>query len=136
MFGNWVQVTDGRLKYARAPEGNNFPLSMWSNRWSTMPVHVKGIIELPKPDDRAWLDRMPGSEIPVIRQPFGAGDALPYWVSGGANIGQHHLYDVSIDPDESENRVGEVIERTMQDLLRMALNDLEAPPEQLERLGL
>ncbi len=23
VFGNWVQVTDGRLKYARAPEGSN-----------------------------------------------------------------------------------------------------------------
>ena len=76
------------------------------------------------------------SEVPVIRQPFGAGDALPFWVSGGANVGQHHLYDVSVDPDERENRVGEAAEGTMQELLRTALHDLEAPAEQLQRLGL
>jgi hypothetical protein len=136
VFGNWVQVTDGQWKYARAPEHQNLPLSMWSNRWSTMPVHVPGLVELPKPDQRAWLDRMPGSEVPVIRQPFQAGDALPFWVSGGANVGKHHLYDVSVDPDERENRVGEVAERRMQELLRAALHDVEAPTEQLQRLGL
>jgi arylsulfatase A-like enzyme len=136
VYGNWVQVTDGRWKYARAPEGDNFPLSMWSNRWSTMPLHVKGFAGLPKPDGRAWLDRMPGTEIPVIRQPFQAGDALPFWASGGAHLGQHHLYDLDIDPNELENRQGEVAERRMQDLLRTALAEVEAPAEQLERLGL
>ena len=64
VFGNWVQVTDGHRKYARAPSGDNLPLSMWSNRWSTMPVHVQGIAELPMPDERAFLDRMPGSSMP------------------------------------------------------------------------
>jgi arylsulfatase A-like enzyme len=135
VYGNWVQVTDGRRKYARAPEVDNFPLSMWSNRWSTMPVHVKGIVELPKPDDRAYLDRMPGSDVPVIRQPFAAGDALPFWV-GRETIGRHHLYDVDLDPDEYENRVGEAVEREMIELLREALRSVEAPAEQFERLGL
>jgi arylsulfatase A-like enzyme len=135
VFGNWVQVSDGRRKYARAPEGDNVPLSMWSNRWSTMPVHVQGIVELPPPDERAFLDRMPGSRIPVIRQPYQAGDALPFWV-GRANSGQHHLYDIDVDPDEHENRIGESAEREMIDLLREALRDVEAPEEHLARLGL
>ncbi|MEX1105666.1 MAG: sulfatase, partial [Ilumatobacteraceae bacterium] len=135
VFGNWVQVTDGRRKYARAPDVDNLPLSMWSNRWSTMPVHVKGLVELPPPDHRAFLDRMPGSTVPVIRQPFAAGDALPFWVSN-ATVGQHHLYDIDIDPDERENRVGEAVEREMQDLLCTALAELDAPGEQRHRLGL
>jgi hypothetical protein len=101
-----------------------------------MPVHVKGIAELPRPDGRAWLDRMPGSDVPVIRQPFAPGDALPFWVSGGANIGRHHLYDVDVDPDERENRLGGTDERRMMDLLRTALDELDAPAEQIERLGL
>ena len=136
VFGNWVQITDGEWKYARAPEGDNFPLSMWSNRWSTMPVHVAGLRELPPPDGRAWLDRMPGSSVPVIRQPFQPGDALPMWVNGGAAVGRHHLYDLGTDPDEGRNLVGDARERRMQDLLRSALADLEAPSEQWERLGL
>jgi arylsulfatase A-like enzyme len=135
VFGNWVQITDGRWKYARGPEVDNFPLSMWSNRWSTMPLHVEGLTGLPKPDGRAWLDRMPGSDVPVIRQPFQAGDALPFWV-GNAAVGQHHLYDVSIDSEERENRVGERAEREMVDLLRTALVEVDAPTEQLERLGI
>jgi arylsulfatase A-like enzyme len=135
VFGNWVQITDGRWKYARGPEVDNFPLSMWSNRWSTMPLHVEGLTGLPKPDGRAWLDRMPGSDVPVIRQPFQAGDALPFWV-GNAAVGQHHLYDVSIDSEERENRVGERAERGMIDLLRTALMEVDAPTEQLDRLGL
>jgi len=135
VFGNWVQVTDGRRKYARAPDGENLPLSMWSNRWSTMPVHVRGIVELPLPDDRAWLDHMPGSTVPVLRQPFQAGDALPFWVGRG-HSGQHHLYDIDLDPDECENRIGESGEAEMIDLLRTALAEIEAPAEQLTRLGL
>ena len=43
VWGNWVQVTDGHRKYARAPVGDPFPLSMWSNRWSTMPLHITGV---------------------------------------------------------------------------------------------
>ncbi|WCO69108.1 sulfatase-like hydrolase/transferase [Iamia majanohamensis] len=136
VFGRWVQVTDGDRKYARAPEGDLFPLSMWSNRWSTMPLHIAGIEALPPPDHRAVLDTMPGSDIPVIRQPFGPGDRLPMWVAEPRNVDDHHLYDLTVDPDEAENRVGERVERELADLLRTALAELEAPDEQLARLGL
>jgi hypothetical protein len=81
------------------------------------------------------LDRMPGSSIPVIRQPFEPGDALPFWVARRI-AGQHHLYDVDLDPDERENRVGEPIEKEMLDLLHEALRAVDAPGEQSARLGL
>ena len=51
-------------------------------------------------------------------------------------MGQHHLYDLGVDPDEGENRRGETTEAEMADLLRTALVEVEAPAEQLERLGL
>lgn len=136
VWGNWVQVTDGTRKYARSATGSNFPLSVWSNRWSTMPLHFPGITAMPPPDRRAWLDTMPGSEVPVLRQPFAPGDALPIWAFGEQSVGRHHLYDISVDPDEVENRVGEASEREMLDLLRTALDDVDAPAEQLERLGI
>ena len=135
VFGNWVQVTDGRHKYARAPAGENFPLSMWSNRWSTMPVAaLVPHMQLPRPDKRARLDFMPGSEVPVIRQPFEPGDALPYWV-GRANVDEHHLFDLGEDPDEDDDLVGTAAEDRMVDLLVAALDDVDAPREQHERLG-
>ena len=135
MYGKWVQVTDGTTKYARSSSGDNFPLSMWSNRWSTMPVNIAGFDELPAPDERAVLDNMPGTTVPVIRQPFQPGDLLPFWVAG-ADSDRHHLYDLDVDPDEQENRVGESLEAEMLDLLRTALLEVEAPAEQFQRLGI
>ena len=134
-WGHWVQVNDGRRKYARAPEGKGFPLSMWSNRWSTMPVHFPAGLRLPRPDRRAWLDFMPGSEVPVIRQPFEPGDKLPYWGLAPA-LGDHHCYAYVDDPEEEDNRLGSADEKDLRELLRVALAAVDAPGEQLERLGL
>jgi len=128
-----VQVTDGSRKYARAPEGDNTPLSMWSNRWSTMPIHGVPELRLPRPDARATLDFMPGSTVPVLRQPFQPGDLLPFWVS--SPVGRHHCYDLAEDPDEEHDLVGTRTERELLDLLVTALDEVEAPREQYERLG-
>ena len=130
-----MQVTDGRHKYARGAARDNFPLSMWSNRWSTMPVHgFEDAVRLPPPDHRARLDFMPGSEIPVIVQPFAPGDRLPFWVGRNA-IDAHFLFDLSKDPDEAENITGTAAEADMVEMLRVALHTVEAPAEQLLRLG-
>jgi arylsulfatase A-like enzyme len=136
VYGRWVHVLDGERKYARAPVAkDNLPLSMWSNRWSTMPVAALPDLKLPKPDRRAFLDYMPGSDVPVIRQPFREGDLLPYW-SLGMRIGEHHCYRLADDPTESENRLGGSDERDMTELLHAALRAVEAPAEQFERLGI
>ncbi len=135
VYGSWVQVTDGRRKYARAPDGDNFPLSMWSNRWSTMPVPVFPHIRLPRPDKRARLDFMPGSDVPVIRQPFEDGDMLPMWAHR-AIADEHHLFDVDEDPGEERDLVGTPTEHDLLDLLRAALESVDAPRDQYERLGI
>ena len=101
-----------------------------------MPVHgLEEATRLPPPDRRARLDFMPGSEVPVIRQPFEPGDRLPYWV--GANVvDRHFLFDLRDDPGEDENLVGSPAEADMIELLRTALHKVEAPGEQLARLGI
>ena len=78
---------------------------------------------------------MPGSEVPVIRQPFEAGDRLPYWGMTPA-LGDHHCYAYLADPEERDNRLGGADEKQLIELLRVALAAVEAPSEQLERLGL
>jgi N-sulphoglucosamine sulphohydrolase, C-terminal len=136
VYGRWVHVIDADRKYARGPaNADNLPLSMWSNRWSTMPVGGMHDLKLPPPDRRAYLDFMPGSAVPVIRQPFAPGDPLPYW-SLGMRSGEHHCYRLRDDPDELENRVGERDERDMIELLKVALTEVEAPAEQFQRLGI
>ncbi|MGK2948909.1 MAG: sulfatase [Acidimicrobiales bacterium] len=136
VWGREVHVADATRTYARSPVDGNRPLSMWSNRWSTMPIHALPDVRLPRPDHRAWLDRAPGSEVPVIRQPFDPSDALPYWAGG--RFEGHLLYD----RDEADS-TGELRDLSataaagdMADLLVEALRAIEAPDEQRARLGL
>jgi hypothetical protein len=46
------------------------------------------------------------------------------------------LYDVGDDPGETHNLAGSAREKEAIDLLRAALDDVDAPKEQLERLGI
>ncbi len=39
-----------------------------------MPIPAYPDVRLPRPDRRATLETMPGTDVPVIRQPFVAGD--------------------------------------------------------------
>jgi len=126
-------ISDGR-KYARAPVGDNAPLGLWSNRWSTMPLHGLADVRMPRPDARATLARMPGSSVPVMHQPFASGDALPFWAWGAFD--GNHLYDLRDDPGEERNQAGGAVERDAAEALRAALQAVEAPSEQLARLGL
>ena len=100
-----------------------------------MPVTQLPGLRLPNPDRRAFLDYMPQSDIPVIRQPFQQGDLLPFWALNPV-IGDHHLYQIADDPAEQVNRIGEALESKMIELLRVALLEVEAPQEQFDRLGI
>jgi arylsulfatase A-like enzyme len=134
VYGNWVQVTDGHRKYARGAVGDNFPLSMWSNRWSTMPIPAFPHIRLPRPDLRATLEEMPGTGVPVIRQPFVPGDQLPFW-AGHLPPSDSYLFDTDQDPFEVENTVGSRTEAHMLEALASELRSIDAPAETLERVG-
>jgi hypothetical protein len=135
IWGREVHLIDPRYKYARAPTGANAPLSMWSNRWSSMPRRgVGGDIRMPRPDARAFLDRMPGSDVPVIRQPFREGDLLPFWALGGFHGSR--LFDLEEDPGEDRDLTGTPLEKDLEEKLRVALREVEAPDDQFERLGL
>jgi arylsulfatase A-like enzyme len=136
VWGREVQVVGdgGAIRYSRAPTDGNAPLAMWSNRWSTMPVHAFPQFRLPRPDKRAALDTMPGTDVPVIRQPFDEGDRLPFWAT--RHFTGNHLYDVADDPSEQHDLAGSAPETEAIDLLVAALDDVEAPREQRVRLGL
>ncbi len=78
---------------------------------------------------------MPGSDVPVIRQPFKPGDRCRTGrsVRERANI---TCYRLDNDPGETENRLGSQDETDMIELLRVALKTIEAPEEQFDRLGI
>lgn len=134
VYGRQVHLIDGTYNYSRGPAGKNEPLSMWSNRWSTMPVYPYPGPRLPHPDHRARLDTMPGSTIPVIRQPFREGDLLPYWSLGTAR--GNRLWNLAEDPHEEHDLAGTAVERQLEEKLREALRAIDAPDDQFQRLGL
>src|SRR5205823_1372667 len=107
-----------------------------SNRWSTMPTHgaLDPRLALPLPDQRAFLDRMPGSDVPVIHQRWEAGEAIPFW--GRYRPSGNHAYDLAVDPAEDVDLAGSALEADLAKLLREALAQLQAPGTQFDRLGL
>ena len=134
VWGREVQIVTNEWRYTRGPSGANAPHSMWSNRWSTMPIASMPDYKMPMPDDRAVLDFMPGSTIPVIRQPFREGDLLPFW--SYAKQYETLMFNRAEDPDETVNRFGDSIAKEAEELLRVALTEVDAPSEQFERLAL
>lgn len=134
VWGREVHLIDPRWKYARAPVAQNAPLPMYSNRWSTMPTHqLTRQQEMPLPDARARLGRMPGSDVPVIHQTFEAGDRVPFWAY--ATFSGDHLYDLNSDPGEQVNLRDSPVAAMLAERLRAALEAVEAPHEQFARLG-
>jgi arylsulfatase A-like enzyme len=137
LFGYWarhVGVTDGRHRYLRGCGKENFPLSVWSNRWSTMPIPAFPQIRMPRLDLRATLEQMPGTDVPVIRQPFEPGDQLPFW-AGHLAPSESYLFDTEQDPLEEENRLGTTIEVDMLEAMESELRNIDAPADLFERVG-
>ncbi|HEY3800051.1 MAG TPA: sulfatase [Caulobacteraceae bacterium] len=135
VWGREVVMVTERHKYVRAPAGANAPLSMLSNRWSTMPTHgaLSAREALPLPDQRAFLDHMPGSGQPVLHQVWGEGDLVPFWAR--VRTRGNHVYDLDADPGEDANLAGSALETQLAEQLHAALVELEAPATQLQRLG-
>ena len=98
-----------------------------------MPVHAYPDLRLPLPDDRAVLDRMPGSTVPVIRQPFAAGDPLPFWAY--AEFTGTLAFDLGDDPGEDRDLADDRLGRDLAAMLHAALVEVEAPSDQFARLG-
>ncbi len=133
VYGREVHLVADHAKYVRAPVEGNAPLSMYSNRWSTMPIGGYPDLKMPMPDDRAVLDHMPGSRIPVIRQPFGRDDPKPFWAY--AKFGETMAFDLGDDPDEATNCADEALGAELEAMLHAALEAVEAPGDQFARLG-
>jgi arylsulfatase A-like enzyme len=134
VWGREVQLVTNEWRYTRGPQGKNMPQTMWSNRWSTMPIGSMPDFKMPMPDNRAVLDYMPGSTVPVIRQPFREGDMLPFWAY--AKQYETIMFNRAEDPDETVNRIDDSIAKEAEELLRVALHSVDAPSEQFERLAL
>jgi hypothetical protein len=77
---------------------------------------------------------MPGTQVPVISQPFEPGDQLPFW-AGHLPPSDSHLFDTEADPTEMENQLGTSMEREMLEAVASELRGIQAPKDLLERIG-
>ena len=146
IWGREVHVLDATRTFAKAPVDSNRPLSMFSNRWSTMPLRGLPDLRMPRPDHRAVLETAPGSDVRVIRQPFDPSDSVPFWAMGSfagdvlfehrdaSAVAANGAAGASGALENRADRPAEVAEMT--DLLVEALRSIDAPSEQLTRLGL
>lgn len=106
-----------------------------------MPVHGHPELRLPRPDERAWLDYMPGTRTPVIRQPFHPGDMLPFWAYGGL-VDENILYSRADDPQQERNMAApagtemSTLENDLLEGVRESLRSMQAPDDLMQRLGL
>lgn len=140
IWGREVHVLDATRTFAKAPVEGNRPLSMYSNRWSTMPIRGLPDLRMPRPDHRAVLKTAPGSDVRAIRQPFDASDMVPFWAMGsfsGDLLFDHQVAAATGSGAAFDNRTDQTTEvAEMTELLVEALRSIEAPDEQLLRLGL
>jgi len=136
VWGREVHIANATSTFAKAPVEANRPLSMYSNRWSTMPVRIAPNLHRIRPNMRATLERAPGGEVPVIRQPFDPSDSLPFWARGEFHGDLlYNRFEPELDGGV-RNISGGAETREMTELLAEALRAIDAPDEQLSRLGI
>ena len=86
VWGREVHVADATRTFAKAPGRDATVRCRCSptggRRCRSAPCPIGGSRS---PITAPGLDRSPGSDVPVIRQPFDPSDDLPFWAVGGFN---------------------------------------------------
>jgi arylsulfatase A-like enzyme len=122
--GHWVNVTDGRHVYMRAPTTpDNRPLF----RYTLMPTNMRGMVE---------PNRLAAAE---LARPFSFTKGAPTLrlrSDAGPPEGGTLLWDVAADPAQASPVTDAAAEARMVGHLRRLMRACDAPPEQYERLGL
>lgn len=136
LYGWWgqaVNYADGTHTYLRAPQaGDNSPLDAYSIRWSTAPwwklPDLAGRVE--------YGSFMPQTEMLVGRLRLRPEEMGQVYCRPAQVIREPLLFDIRADEAQEHNLAGTPLEREYQGKLRRALGEMQAPGEQLVRLGL
>jgi arylsulfatase A-like enzyme len=122
-FGAGVNVTDGRYTYLHPPADLDAPLYRYATKYDGS--RYDGDDRDPSEIEAASL---PHTGMPVWRMP----------AEGRTQNEDPLLFDVSEDPRQTDDLVASRPEERerMRELLRRGMDDLDAPDEQYERLGL
>ncbi|KXB01102.1 hypothetical protein AKJ41_02715 [candidate division MSBL1 archaeon SCGC-AAA259O05] len=125
-YGNWINYTDGRYTYFRAPRSDEIPFYVYSDRWNfgihgdnQGPLLNGGEINLGEIEGG---DFMPHIDMPVYRAPI-RGDS-PF--EKRTFESHDHLYDLEEDSNQEENLAGteiesEMIEGLQEEMMRLKM---------------
>lgn len=124
-FGGYVNVTDGRFVYMRAPASEDAPLY----EYTLMPTHIRSHFS---PDELRSATLAP---------PFAFTKDCPVMKIAGrpwakVPAGAHQLFDLVQDPRQQTALDDPALEATMLDHLTGLMHATDAPAEQFERLGI
>lgn len=135
-YGNWINYTDGRYTYFRAPQVDEVPFYIYSLRWNfgiqgsnQGELLSGGEIDLSEIEKGRFMQDV---NMPVHRAPI-KGDS-PF--KARTYESYNHLYDLKEDPNQEENLEGTKIESEMIEKLEKKMTEINAPSEQFERYGL
>jgi hypothetical protein len=125
-FGKFINVTDGRMTYFRAPQQPEADLNIHSLRWEF------GMSPLPQMSDSLEFGRfMKNVNMPVGRLPVSSAQ-----ITKGMFEPHNHLYSLEDDLEQEKNLAGSVEEKKYEDMLKKALESVNCPKEQFLRVGL
>lgn len=124
--GNQINCTDGQYVYMRGPESlENGPLF----EYTLMPTHIKSRFSIDELKNAEFVKGFNFTkECNVLKIPV-------------KNFNQHfrfgtRLYNISVDPNQSDIIVNYEIEKYMLEGMKKIMLESEAPIEQYERIGI
>ncbi len=126
LFGAHVNITDGRYVYMRGNPGGQSNQPLFD--YTLMPAHMRTPFphwKFEAPLESATFDFTQGCHVMKLRTPMSADKRF-----------ETQLYDLKIDPVQGQPIRNEAVESRLQAALSEHLEELDAPAEQWERLGL
>ena len=130
-YGGFVNVTDGKKTYLRAPQIVDAELYLYSLRWEFGKNYADGINASLGRQSLQIGDFIKQAGMPVGRIPVQA-DMFNYGLFDVFN----GLYSLEDDPAQNNNQAGTSEEHEYEKLLKTALKQVDCPAEQYQRLGL
>lgn len=140
-FGKPMNITDGRYTYFRAPRNNNAPLYMYT----AVPIDNKVYFNRKRVADLSKVEMgrfLSWTDYPMYRIPAPLINNKPGYTICFNNLRPWEkvdfLFDLQEDYPQDHNIIDgrpEVVERLCREMAR-ELTELQAPPEQLVRMGL
>lgn len=130
--GMVVNITDGQYTYFRAPKEGNQPCC----EYTAMPTTIRHYLGVDCPEKIETGRYFKRTKYPLFKIPITKPGIIDQSDEPLKEISETKLFDIKKDYKQLHNLVGSDAETYMITLLKKALDEVDAPEEQKERLNL